>query len=58
MEYGICIGDAAYNSEKVRQTAKQARILFISPINCYNIGARKDAYGWVLPVFLKTRFGQ
>ncbi|MGG6440155.1 transposase, partial [Saccharococcus caldoxylosilyticus] len=52
------LGDAAYDSEKVRQTAEQAGILFLSPINRRNSEERKDAYGRVLPVFLKTRFGQ
>nr|WP_244380621.1 hypothetical protein [Parageobacillus caldoxylosilyticus] len=51
-------GDAAYDSEKVRQTAEQAGILFLSPINRRNSEERKDAYGRVLPVLLKTRFGQ
>jgi hypothetical protein len=46
------------DSEKVRQTAEQSGILFISPINRRNSEERKDAYGRVLPVFLKTRFGQ
>jgi hypothetical protein len=32
-EIEFVLGDAAYDSEKVRQTAKQAGILFISPIN-------------------------
>ncbi|EZP77554.1 transposase IS4 family protein [Parageobacillus genomosp. 1] len=32
--------------------------IFISPINRRNSEERKDAYGRVLPVFLKTRFGQ
>jgi len=27
------LGDAAYGSEKIRQTAEQAGILFLSPIN-------------------------
>jgi hypothetical protein len=52
------LGDATYDSEKVRQTAEQSGILFLSPIHCRNSGERKDAYGRVLPVFLKTRFGQ
>jgi hypothetical protein len=40
------LGDATYDSEKVRQTAEQAGILFISPINCCNSEERKDAYLW------------
>jgi hypothetical protein len=40
------------------EIAEQAGILFISPINRRNSKERKDAYGRVLPVFLKTRFGQ
>jgi hypothetical protein len=57
-EIEFALGDAAYDSEKVRQTAEQAGILFISPINHRNSRERKDTYGRVLPVFLKTRFGQ
>jgi IS5 family transposase len=53
----LVLGDAAYDSEKVQQTVERAGILLISPINCRNSEERKDAYGRVLPVFLKTRFG-
>lgn len=52
------LGDAAYSSENVRQTAEQAEIILISLINRRNSEERKDAYGRVLPVFLTTRFGQ
>jgi hypothetical protein len=52
------LGDATYDSEKVCQTAEQSGILLISPINRHNSEERKDAYERVLPVFLKTRFGQ
>jgi hypothetical protein len=41
-----------------RQTAEQAGILFIFPINRRNSGERKNTDRLVLPVFLKTRFGQ
>jgi Transposase DDE domain len=54
----LLLDDAAYDSKKVRQTAEQAGILLISPINRRNSEERKDAYGRVLSVFLKTRFGQ
>jgi hypothetical protein len=54
----LVLGDAAYDSEKVRQTAKQSGILFLSPINLRNSEERKDVYSRVLPVFLKTRFGR
>lgn len=47
----LALGDAAYDSEKVRQTAEQAGILLISPINRHNSEERKGAYGRVLPVF-------
>ena len=47
----LVLGDAAYSSEKVRQTAEQSGILLISPINLHNNEERKDAYGRVLPVF-------
>ncbi|OAO87437.1 Mobile element protein [Parageobacillus thermoglucosidasius] len=52
------LGDAAYDSEKVQQTAEQAEILFLPPINRRNSREQKDAYGRVLPVFLQTPFGQ
>nr|WP_240326806.1 hypothetical protein [Aeribacillus pallidus] len=54
------LGDAVYDSEKVRQTAEQSGILLISPINRRNSGEQKDAYGHVLPVFffLKTKLVQ
>ncbi|WP_231734635.1 transposase [Anoxybacillus sp. P3H1B] len=59
MGYGVCVlGDAAYNSEKVRQTSEQAGILFMSPTDRRNSKERKDAYGQGLPVLLKTRLGQ
>jgi hypothetical protein len=54
----LVLGNAAYDSEKVCQTAEKSGILFISPINRRNSEERKDAYGGVLPVLLKTRFGQ
>jgi hypothetical protein len=54
----LVLGDTAYDSEKVRQTAEQSGILFLSPINRRNSEERKDAYGRVLPALLKTRFGQ
>ena len=50
--------NATYGNEKVRQIAEQSGILLIPPINRRNSEERKDAYGLVLPVFLKTRFGQ
>jgi hypothetical protein len=37
----FALGDAAYDSEKVRQTAEQAEIMFISPINCCNSEEQK-----------------
>ena len=45
----FALGDAAYDSEKVRQTAEQAGILLIFHINRRNSGERKDTYGRVLP---------
>jgi hypothetical protein len=50
------LGDAAYHSEKVRQTAEQTGIFFVSPINPRNRDKRKDAYGRVIPASLKTKF--
>jgi hypothetical protein len=54
----FALGDAAYDSEKVRQMAKQTGIFFVSPINPRNSDKRKDAYGRVIPPFLKTEFGK
>lgn len=52
----FALGAAAYDSEKVQQTAEQPRIIFIPLINRRNSEERKDAYVRVLPSFLKTRF--
>ncbi|MED4357600.1 hypothetical protein P9213_13555 [Geobacillus stearothermophilus] len=57
-EIEFALGDAAYDSEKVRQNAEQAGLLFISLINRRNSKVRNDAYGRVLPVFLKTGLGR
>jgi hypothetical protein len=54
----LVLGDVAYDSEKVRQTAEQTGILFLTPIDRRNSVERKDAYGCVFSVFLKTRFVQ
>lgn len=54
----FALGDAAYDSEKVRQTAKQIGIFFVSPINPRNSDKQKAAYGRVIPPFLKTEFGK
>jgi hypothetical protein len=56
-EIEFALGDAAYDSEKVRQMAEQTGIFFVSPINLQNSEKRKDAYGRVIPPFLKTEFG-
>jgi hypothetical protein len=57
-EIEFALGDAAYDSEKVRQMAEQTGIFFVSPINPRNSDKRKDAYGRVIRVFLKTEFGK
>jgi len=54
MEFAV--GDAAYDSEKVRQKSEQAGIFFVSPINPRNGEERKDAYGRVIPRFMNTEF--
>jgi len=54
----FALGDASYDSEKVRQTAEQTGIFFVSPINPRNSEERKDAYGRAMPLFLKTEFGK
>ncbi|GAJ42956.1 hypothetical protein P9760_12700 [Parageobacillus thermoglucosidasius] len=55
IEWGL--GGAAYD-RKIRPTAEQSGILWISSINRRNSREQKDAYGRVLPVFLQTPFGQ
>lgn len=54
----FALGDAAYDSEKIRKTAEQVGIFFVSPINRRKNEERKDAYGRVIPIFLKNRFGK
>ncbi|MBB3907322.1 MULTISPECIES: transposase [Anoxybacillaceae] len=54
----FALGDAAYDSEKVRQIAEQTGIFFVSPINPRNSDERKDAYGRMIRSFLKTEFGK
>lgn len=54
----LVLGDAVYDSENVRKTAEQVGIFFVSSINQGNSEERKDAYGRVVSVFLKTRFGK
>lgn len=49
----FALGDAAYDSEKIRKTAEQVGIFFVSPINRRKNEERKDAYGRVIPI-LKT----
>jgi hypothetical protein len=55
---GFALDDAAYGSEKIRKTAEQVGIFFVSSINHRKNDERKDAYGRVIPIFLKTRFGK
>jgi hypothetical protein len=57
-EIEFTLGDAAYDSEKVRQIAEQTGIFFVSSINPRNSDDRKDAYGRVIRPFLKTEFGK
>nr|WP_233504812.1 hypothetical protein [Parageobacillus thermoglucosidasius] len=52
IEWGL--GGAAYD-RKIRPTAEQSGILWISSINLRNSEERKNAYGRVLPVFCKRR---
>ncbi len=54
----IALGDAAYDSEKVRQMAEQTGIFFISPINPRDSKRRKDAYGRMMPSFLRIELGK
>nr|WP_225434241.1 transposase [Peribacillus tepidiphilus] len=57
-EIEFALRDAAYDSEKVRQIAEQTGIFFVSPIHPRNSDERKDAYGRVIPSFLKIEFGK
>jgi hypothetical protein len=57
-EIEFTLRNAAYDSEKVCQMAEQTGSFFVSPINPRNSYKRKDAYGWVIPVFLKAEFGK
>ncbi len=52
------MGDADYDSEKVRQIAEQTGIFFVSSIHPRKSNQRKDAYGRAIPLFLKTEFGR
>lgn len=54
----FALGDAAYDSENIRKTVEQAVIFFVPSINRRNSDERKNAYGRVIPVFLKARFGK
>lgn len=55
----MALRDATYDSENVRKTAEDIDIFFVSPVNPRNHkGKRKDAYGRVIPGFLKTEFGK
>jgi hypothetical protein len=52
----FALGDAVYDSQQIYKTAEQLDIFFVSPINRRNSSERKGAYGYVIPVLLKTRF--
>lgn len=54
----FALGDASYDNEYIRKVAEQIRIFLVCPINRRNSKERNEAYGRVIPVFLKTRFGK
>jgi hypothetical protein len=54
----FALGNAAYDSENVRNMAEETGIFFISPINPRNSEEQKDSYGRVMPSFLKTELGK
>jgi hypothetical protein len=54
----IMVGDTAYDSKKVRSQSDEQGILFLSSINPRKGGQRKDAFGRVAPLVLKTTFGR
>ena len=45
-------------AKKFREATEEKDIFFVSLINSRNGTERKDAYGRVISVFLKTRFGK
>jgi hypothetical protein len=57
-EIGFALGDKAYDSKKVRKHRAKHKLVFLSPLNRRKGGQRKDAFGRVMPVFLKTTFGR
>ncbi|MCQ5363555.1 hypothetical protein NOW01_00895 [Anoxybacillus salavatliensis] len=55
----LALGDAAYDSENIRNVSEDMDIFFVSPMNLPNQKCeRKDAYGRVIPDFLKTQIGK
>jgi hypothetical protein len=54
----MMVGDTAYDSKKVRSQSDEQGILFLSPMNPRKGGQRKDAFGRVIPLVLKTTFGR
>lgn len=51
----FALGDAAYDSENIHEATEEIDIFFVSLMNLRNGTERKDAYGHVIPDFLKTR---
>lgn len=55
IRFALC--DAAYDSEQICKTMEKVSIFLFLRLTAV-IVERKDAYGLVNPVFLKTRFGK
>jgi len=56
LEVACALGDAAYDSREIRESAEALGIQMITAINKHN-GVRKDVYGRVMQDFLKTAMG-
>lgn len=56
LDVACALGDAAYDSREIRETAESLGIQMITAVNKRN-GTRKDAYGRVIPAFLQTTLG-
>ncbi len=56
LEVACVLGDAAYDSREIRETADSLRIQMLTAINKRN-GVRKDGYGRVMSDFLQTAMG-
>lgn len=56
LDIKFILGDAAYDSKKVRKAAAEIQAQMMTPINKRN-GTRKDGYARAMTAFLNTTFG-